>query len=216
MILIGMFDSPFVRRVAISMTVLGQAFDHRNWSTGRDAEQIRAYNPLGRVPTLVLDSNEVLFESSAVLDYLDQAAGPERALFPASGADRRQALQLIALASGVGDKAVSMVYERIFRPEDKRHAPWLERCTVQIHSALAALEAHCIQREDREWLVGDRMTQADITVACCCTFTADAVPFDLSPYPALAARVARYEALPVFQQFHVAFDAPAPGAATSN
>ncbi|WP_345781341.1 glutathione S-transferase family protein [Pseudoxanthomonas sp.] len=203
-----MFDSPFVRRVAISMTVLGVPFDHRNWSTGRDAEQIRAYNPLGRVPTLVLDSEDVLFESSAVLDYLDEAAGADKALLPASGAERRHALQLIALATGVGDKAVSMVYERVFRPEDKRHDPWLERCRVQVRQALAALEAHCAQRTGHDWLIGERMTQADITVACCCAFAAEAVPFDLSPYPALQARVARYEALPVFQQFHVAFDAP--------
>jgi glutathione S-transferase len=209
MILIGMFDSPFVRRVAISMDVLGLSFEHRNWSTGRDAAQIRAYNPLGRVPTLVLDSEEVLFESSAVLDHLDQTVGPAHALLPASGAQRRQALQLIALASGVGDKAVSMVYERVYRPEDKRHAPWLERCSVQIDSALTALEAHCLLREGHDWLVGERMTQADITVACCCTFAADAVPFDLAPYPVLAARVARYEALDLFKRFRVGFDAPA-------
>ncbi|MET0289274.1 MAG: glutathione S-transferase family protein [Pseudoxanthomonas sp.] len=216
MILIGMFDSPFVRRVAVSMDVLDLPFEHCNWSTGRDAEKIRAYNPLGRVPALVLDGDEVLFESSAVLDYLDQTVGPARALLPASGLARRQALQLIALATGAADKAVSIVYERIYRPEDKRHAPWLERCAVQIDSALTALEAHCLQREGQDWLVGDRMTQADITLACCCTFTADAVPFDLAPYPTLAARVARYEALPLFQQFHVAFDAPAPRAATSH
>lgn len=209
MILIGMFDSPFVRRVAVSLGVLGLPFEHRDWSTGRDAAQIRQYNPLGRVPTLVLDSEEVLFESSVVLDYLDQTVGAARALLPASGIERRQALQLVALATGAADKAVSMVYERVYRPEDKRHAPWLERCAVQIDSALTALEAHCIQRKDHDWLVGERMTQADITVACCCTFATDAVPFDLAPYPALAARVARYEALPVFQQFHVAFDAPA-------
>ncbi len=208
MILIGMFDSPFVRRVAVSMAVLGQAFEHRNWSTGRDAEQIRAYNPLGRVPTLVLDDDQVLFESSAVLDHLDQSVGPEQALLPASGSERRQALQLIALATGAADKSVAMVYERVFRPADKRHDPWLERCRVQVDSALTTLELHCIARQGQDWLLGDRMTQADITLACCCTFTAEAVPFDLSPYPALAARVARYEALPVFQQFHVAFDAP--------
>ncbi|SEM43311.1 glutathione S-transferase [Pseudoxanthomonas sp. GM95] len=203
-----MFDSPFVRRVAVSMAALGLPFDHRNWSTGRDAQQIRAYNPLGRVPTLVLDDDAVLFESSAVLDHLDETVGAQRALLPASGAARREALQLIALATGAADKAVAMVYERVYRPEDKRHGPWLDRCRVQIDSALTALELHCIARQGQDWLLGDRMTQADITLACCCTFTADAVPFDLSPYPALAARVARYEALPVFQQFHVAFDAP--------
>ncbi|TAA40864.1 glutathione S-transferase family protein [Pseudoxanthomonas winnipegensis] len=208
MILIGMFDSPFVRRVAVSMDVLGMPFEHRDWSTGRDADRIRAYNPLGRVPTLVLDDEAVLFESSAVLDHLDQTVGAERALLPAAGAERRQALQLIALATGVADKAVTMVYERVFRPEDKRHGPWLARCQTQVEHALAALETHCTARAGHDWLIGERMTQADITLACCCSFAAEAVPFDLSPYPAVQARVARYEALPVLKKFHVAFDAP--------
>ncbi|MFT4198060.1 MAG: glutathione S-transferase family protein [Pseudoxanthomonas sp.] len=208
MILIGMFDSPFVRRVAVSMHVLGVAFEHRDWSTGRDAALIRRYNPLGRVPTLVLDDGEVLFESAAVLDHLDQQAGPERALLPPGGRARRDALTLAALATGVADKTVAMVYERVYRPEDKRHAPWLARCRAQVEGALAALEAQCAARAGHDWLVGERMTQADITLACCCTFAAEAVPFDLSPWPALQARVARYEALPALQRFHVAFDAP--------
>jgi glutathione S-transferase len=208
MILIGMFDSPFVRRVAISLQALGMAFEHRNWSTGRDAAQIRAYNPLGRVPVLVLDDQEVLFESAAVLDHLDQQVGPAQALLPASGAPRRTALRLVALATGAADKAVSMVYERVYRPEDKRHAPWLQRCHAQIDGALGLLEAYCAEHAQAPWLVDGRMTQADITLACCCTFLRDAVPFDLAAYPALLARLDHYESLPVFQQFRVAFDAP--------
>ena len=62
MILIGMFDSPFVRRVAVSMNLLGIAFEHRNWSVGKDFELIRQFNPLGRVPTLV-DGGGMLFWS---------------------------------------------------------------------------------------------------------------------------------------------------------
>ena len=80
MILIGMFDSPFTRRVAISATLLGIPFEHRNWSVGKDFERIRRYNPLGRVPTLVLDSGEALVESAMILDWLDQQIGPARAI----------------------------------------------------------------------------------------------------------------------------------------
>ena len=90
MILIGMFDSPFVRRVAVSMNLLGMAFEHRNWSVGKDFDQIRQFNPLGRVPTLVPPGGEALVESNAILDYLDECAGPERALVPRSGKDRRE------------------------------------------------------------------------------------------------------------------------------
>ena len=71
MILIGQFDSPFVRRVAIAMRLYGIAFEHKPWSTFGDADKIAPYNPLRRVPTLVLDDGEALIESAMILDYLD-------------------------------------------------------------------------------------------------------------------------------------------------
>jgi glutathione S-transferase len=80
MILIGMFDSPFVRRVAVSLKLLQVPFEHKNWSVGKDQMQIRKYNPLGRVPTLVLDDGEVLTDSGAILDYVDDRVGRDRAL----------------------------------------------------------------------------------------------------------------------------------------
>jgi len=126
MILVGMFDSPYVRRVAISMTLLDIAFEHRNWSVGRDFGRIREFNPQGRVPTLVLDDGEVLVESAMILDYLDQRVGPQRALLAAEGRMRRQAQALMALATGAVDKGILVVMERIFRPVEKHHAPFLD------------------------------------------------------------------------------------------
>ena len=209
MILIGMFDSPYVRRVAIAMTLLGLEFEHRNWSVGKDFDRIREYSPIGRVPALVLDSGEVLAESAMILDYLDSLAGPQRALLPVEGSARRQALRVIGLATGAADKAIMIVIERVFRPEEKRHAPWTDRCLVQAEGALAELDKQCAAREG-QWLVGDAMTLADITVTCNATYVREAVPLDLSTYPALLAHVARCEALPIFARFHVPFDAPAP------
>jgi glutathione S-transferase len=171
MLLIGMFDSPFVRRVAITMKLLDMPFEHANWSIGRDFDRIREYNPLGRVPTLVLRSGESLMESSAILDYLDEAAGRERALLPPSGPDRRQALKLMAMATGAAEKGVLQVYEGVFRPEEKRHRPWLERLRVQMSSSLAAIDRYAGERGASQWLVGKRMTQADITAACVFTFS---------------------------------------------
>ncbi|MDR6841883.1 glutathione S-transferase family protein [Pseudoxanthomonas sacheonensis] len=209
MILIGMFDSPYVRRVAIAMTLLGLPFEHRSWSVGKDFDRIREYSPIGRVPALVLDSGEVLAESALILDYLDTLAGPQRALLPSDGDARRQALRLIGLATGAVDKGILMVIERVFRPEEKRHAPWTDRCLVQAQGALFALDKHCGERAG-QWLVGDAMTLADITVGCNGTYLREAVPLDLSVYPALQAHVDRCEALPVFRQFHLPFDAPTP------
>lgn len=212
MILIGMFDSPFVRRVAVSLRLLGFEFEHRNWSVGRDFEQIRHYNPLGRVPTLVLDDGDVLIESSAILDDLDQRVGPERALLPARGADRRRALKLMAIASGAAEKAVSQLYERAFRPEDKWHEPWVQRCRGQMLDALAELEKDAAAVEASSWWLGERMSQADITVAAAATFVHEALALDRKLFPALMARVSRCEALPVFREFHQPFFVPAPRA----
>ena len=118
MFLIGQYDSPFVRRVAIAMRLYGIAFEHRPWSTFGDADKIAPYNPLRRVPTLVLDDGEALIESTAILDYLDELVGPDE------GDDRRarrrarrRHLRICALATGLGDKAVSLLYERVLRKE---------------------------------------------------------------------------------------------------
>jgi glutathione S-transferase len=208
--LIGMYDSSYTRRVAITMDLLGLPFEHRAWSVGRDFDRIRAYNPLGRVPTLVLDDGEVLVESAAILDHLDQVAGPQRALLPASGAARRQAQTLVALATGAMDKGILIVLERIFRPEAMRSETFLARCHAQVHGTLAELERHCAARSDHAWLVGEAMTQADISVACFATHLGEAVPVDLGPYQALAAHVARCEALPVFRRHYQPFYQPVP------
>lgn len=210
MLLIGMFDSPFVRRVAVTLKLLDLPFEHGNWSVGRDFARIREYNPLGRVPTLVLPSGETLFESGAILDYLDELVGPERALLPASGPERRQALNLMAMATGAADKGVLQLYEGVFRPESKRHPPWLERLRLQMNASLAALDRHLTQRGAAQWLVGKRMTQADVTAVCAFTFLNDAlrVASDVAMLQSLATLAARCEAMPAFSETRLSFHAP--------
>jgi len=210
MLLIGMFDSPFVRRVAISLKLYGIAFEHADWSVGADFERIRRHNPLVRVPTLVLDDGEVLLESQALLDYLDELVGPQRALLARVGRERRTALKLMATAIGAADKAREQVYERAFRPPERRHEPWLARCRTQMHGALSELERYANERGVGRWLVGERMTQADITSVCAFTFLTDALALNThtAPYPALHALAARCEALPEFQSTRVEFFVP--------
>ncbi len=202
MLLIGMFDSPYVRRVVISMKRLGLPFEHGNWSVGADFERIREYSPLGRVPVLVMDDGVVLVESAAILDAIDDLVGPARALLPPAGASRREALRLMSLAIGAGEKAREVVYERMVRPPEKYHEPWVARCRVQMHGALGEIEKSCRQRTAGQWLVDDRLTQADITVTCICTMlseSVDALGSADHPYPALRALVDRCEALPEFR-----------------
>src|ERR1041384_1261002 len=102
MFLIGQYDSPFVRRVAIAMRLYGVPFEHRPWSTFGDADEIAPYNPLRRVPTLVLDNGEALIESFAILDHLDELVGEAKAMIPSHGPERRRQLRLCALATGLG------------------------------------------------------------------------------------------------------------------
>lgn len=208
MILIGMFDSPYVRRVAISLDLLGFTFEHRNWSVGADFARIREYNPVGRVPTLVLDDGEVLVESSAILDWIDDRVGPERALLPATGGDRQRALKLMGIATSGVDKGVAQLYEVAFRPLEKRHAPWVDRCRAQSDACLDALDSACAALAGEAWLLGARMSQADVTVACVSTFLHEALQLDATRRPALARHVARLESLPVFGRYHQPFFAP--------
>lgn len=211
-ILIGMFDSPFVRRVAVSLKLLELPFEHRNWSVGKDFELVRQFNPLGRVPALVRSDGEVLIDSGAILDFLDDSVGPERALLPTCGNERRRALHIVSLALGAAEKGILLLHETL-RPEEKRYAPWMERCRNQMHGALAEID-RLARVHSGEWLVGGRMTQADITATCAFSFLCDALDVSQSwvVYPGLSAISGRCEALPAFAQFRAKFLPPAlPG-----
>jgi glutathione S-transferase len=199
MILIGQYDSPFVRRVAIAMRLYGLGFEHRPWATFADGDKIAPYNPLRRVPTLVLDDGEALIESTIILDYLDELMGPDKAMIARSGPARRQDLRICALATGLGDKAVSLLYERVLRKEPSRI--WVDRCEAQIGGVLEVLE------QERDGVVapywfGERIGHADIAVACVLRFAGEAHPalFPAARYPALSAHAAACEALPAFRE----------------
>src|SRR6195256_6642893 len=173
MILIGQFDSPFVRRVAIAARLYGIAFEHRPWSTFGDADKIAPFNPLRRVPTLVLDGGEALIESTAILDYLDELVGPEKAMIAGSGPDRRRSLKVCALATGLGDKAVSLLYERVLRKDQSKI--WGERCEAQIGGVLDALEKERAGVATPYWF-GGKIGHADIAVACVLRLTSEVQP----------------------------------------
>lgn len=209
--LIGKFDSPFVRRVAISLDHFGLHYEHVDWSVGSDLARILEFSPLGRVPALVLDDGEVLTESAAILDHLDEQVGSGRALLPAAGQQRREALRILAYATGAADKGREIVYESL-RPPEKRFEPWVSRCRSQMHGALRLLEAVAARRTGHKWLLEERMTQADITVACVHTFLVDSGSLEAQEtnYPGIAALAARCEALPLFQDKHLPWFAFTP------
>ncbi|WP_244816852.1 glutathione S-transferase family protein [Caballeronia sp. Lep1P3] len=207
MILIGQYDSPFVRRVAIAMKLYGMDYEHRPWSVFSDADKIAPFNPLIRVPTLVLDSGDALIESAMILDYLDEEAGPERAMIASAGRARREALKVCALATGLADKAVALVYERVLHKEKSQ--AWIDRCAGQVERVLGVLEADRASRPTPYWF-GDAIGHADVAVACALRFTREAHPqmFAATRWPTLIAHADRCEALPAFTAIVQPFNPP--------
>jgi len=161
MLLIGVNRSPFTRRVAITLNVYGIPFEQRALSGFGNREEVRAANPLGRIPALVLDDGDVLVDSGAIIDHLDETFGRDRALTPAAGSDRRAVLKVAAIMMGACDKGLQAAYERNHHPPDKQHQPWFDDCLAQMTNALAAVEAMIVP--DAPHLLLSRLTQADVT-----------------------------------------------------
>lgn len=206
--LIGMLDSPYVRRIAIALIVAKAPFIHRPISLFRHIDQFSRLNPLLKAPTLLTDDGVALMDSNVILDYLAGADPRIAALTPAKAPERLAALRATGVALTVMEKAVQRHYERTLRPAEKQHGPWIDRVMGQLTAGLEALDA---ELPGRAWIGGD-MGVADITVVCAFgfarAFLADVV--ELDRYPNLAAFSARAEALPAFRA------APAEDGATAS
>ncbi|MEF8753524.1 MAG: glutathione S-transferase family protein [Accumulibacter sp.] len=195
--LLGLYDSPFVRRVAVSMKHYGIPFEHLSLSVFRHMDAMRPLNPLFKVPMLTLPNGERLYESAYMLDYLDELAVERHLtpLTPRSGADRRQIQQLMALAMLGTEKAVAIEYERK-RPAEQQWAEWTSRLREQMRQAFTMLE----ERLDGDFLFAGRLTQADISTVAGIGFIRYVLPHEwpAANYPALEGLVARLEASAAF------------------
>ena len=198
MVLIGMLDSPYVRRCAVSMKLMGVPFEHRPVSVFRNFDEFRKVNPVVKAPSLICDDGSVLMDSTLILDYIEATVSSERRLTPLELGQRREALRLAGLALAAADKCVQIVYEKEQRPKDKRHEPWLNRVIGQANAAFAELEPAAAKAKG--WLQGARFNSADVAVACAWRFGQfyNEVEVPASKYPALVAYSKRAEALPEF------------------
>ena len=197
MILVGMPDSPYVRRCLVSLKLMGVPFEHQAVSVFRHMDRFREINPVIKAPSFVCDDGTVLMDSTLILDYLETCVEPGRALMPPPGPARREALRIIGLAMAAAEKCVSIVYEKERRAVID--APWMERVTSQANTAFAELEKTA--KRAGPWLQGERLTAADIAVACTWRFGQyyDSKEIPASRYPALVAHSERAEALPEFK-----------------
>ncbi len=200
--LLGLYDSPFVRRVAVTMTHYGIPFEHLSLSVFRHMDAMRPINPLFKVPMLTLPDGEKLHESAYLLDYLDELAVHRGvlALTPRSGPERRQVQQLMALAMVATEKAVAIEYERK-RPLELQWPDWSERLREQMRQAFAMLE----ERLAGEFLFGGRLTQADISAVAGIGFVRYVLPHEWSveACPALSGLAARLEASDAFKAVQI-------------
>ena len=160
MLLIGVNRSPYTRRAAITLRAYGAPYEQRDLNGFGHRIEVRAANPLGRIPALVLDDGETLIDSGAIIDHLDEVYGGEQPLTPRAGADRRAVLRVTALMMGACDKGLQVAYERNHHPPEKIHQPWIDDCMAQMMSALAAVDA--MIEPDGQYLLFGRLTQADI------------------------------------------------------
>jgi glutathione S-transferase len=200
--LIGLLDSPFVRRTAISLRLLGIPFEHKPLSVFRDFDALRAINPLVKAPTLVCDDGMQLVDSTLIIDYAETLAG--RRLLPSAPESHRRALRWIGVALVVCEKAVQVYYEHK-RTTDRQDADWTARVSGQLQSACALLEQELRSVNADGWLCGEALTQADVTLTVAWSF-AQLVAAEMVPaadYPKLAAFAARAERLPEFLAFPV-------------
>lgn len=196
--LVGMLDSPYVRRVAVSLKRMGIAFEHESVSVFRGMERFRELNPVIKAPTFITDDGLVLMESSLILDYVECLKGAGNGLMPVALAERARALRLTGLALVAYEKAVQIYYERNLRPAEIQHAPWVERVSGQLKTACAELERELIERP---LSAGQDIGQDGISIAVGWSFIQLVVPDQVSAesYPVLAAFASEAERLDIFK-----------------
>jgi glutathione S-transferase len=198
MILVGQFDSPFVRRVAVTLNHYHMPFTRNPLSIFRDAAEVQKINPLLRVPALILEAGEVLVDSGAIIDHLDEMAGPARALTPRHGPERRKVQTAVAIAAGTAEKVVQAFFEKMNHEPKARNAAWEKRMAQQITHALAWLEHEC----GTPWFFDSHLSQADVTTACMIMHLKLRLPelFPATKYPKLHALALHCETLEAFAE----------------
>ncbi|WP_375459943.1 glutathione S-transferase family protein [uncultured Enterovirga sp.] len=192
--LYGSLTSPFVRKVRVCLKEAAIPCEMVVADPWQDGDDVLSRNPLGKVPILVPDGGEPLFESLLIVEYLDTLGAALR-LIPAQGDERISVLRWHALAQGMIDATVARLLETR-RPPDLQMADRMAREERRIARALDDIEA---RHGSGDWLVGGGPTLADITLGVAISYMDFRYPHDWrSTHPGLAERVARLATRPSF------------------
>lgn len=196
--LLGTLDSPYVRRVAISLEYYGIQYRHKPISVFDSFDDFAKINPVVQAPTVVLDDGRVLLESSLILDYFERQHHTMRHLLPHEPQKQTRAMRIIGLALAACEKTCQIVYERKLRPLDKQYVPWVDRVTTQLLAAFRELEYE-IYSPPRA--TNDSIDQTGITVAVAWSFSRRMLEDIVmeEKFPKTTDYVARIESLPVFR-----------------
>ncbi|EKT4456166.1 glutathione S-transferase [Pseudomonas putida] len=200
--LIGMLDSPYVRRVAISLDLLGIEFEHAPLSVFSTFEEFSRINPVVKAPTLLLDDGSVLMDSTLIIDYFETLSSPGSKLLPSQPQALARALSTLGLALAACEKTVQIVYEHNLRPAEKLHQPWVERVTRQLLAACAELDKQLAAQASH----GVRPDQVEVTCAVAWSFMQLMLPdvVKASDFPAINAHAARLEQTDLFKRYPIA------------
>lgn len=197
--LVGMLDSPYVRRVAISLEFLGVPFEHDAVSVFSTFERFQSINPVVKAPTLVCDDGEVLMDSSLILQFVESTKTHGESLWT-KGPEMQRQMRAVGLALAACEKSVQVLYERKLRPASAQYEPWLERIKGQLLSAYAGLEQ---QVQSRQAAFSGPRSQASITAAVAWQFTQSllAAVVPAQNHPGLVALSERMEHTPEFLKY---------------
>ncbi|KPA88136.1 glutathione S-transferase [Pseudomonas sp. RHF3.3-3] len=200
--LLGMLDSPYVRRVAISLDLLGVEFEHASLSVFSQFDAFAAINPVVKAPTLVLDDGTVLMDSSLIIDYLEASQAHDHGLWPRQPQALASALRTTGLALAACEKAVQLVYERKLRPAEKQHQPWIDRVIGQLVAACRALDQQTASMAQDS---SGRPDQAALSAAVAGSFIELMLPdlIRLEDFPAFHAHTQRLEQTELFKRYPV-------------
>ncbi len=208
MILIGQYDSPFVRRVAVTLHHYHMPFKRNPLSVFGDFKAMGEINPLVRVPALILETGETLIDSYAILDHLDHEAGQARSLTPTHGLERRKVLQACAVSTGCSDMVIRLFFERQFHEPKAVSKELDKRLATQLKAGLDKLEYDC----GIPWFNDSKMTQADVTIGCMLSHLKLRLPefFPADKYPKLHGLARHCEMMPEFDAARIAANETVP------